>query len=415
MTGKLWLSEAIDLNEIESGKMNIIEAPTGSGKTNFALAENGLCKLASKNSKYLYVIDTINGREQILSKNNNTAPYGRSWEEYLKNGKQDVIVGEWLEEEFDESKIVVITYAKFGALMKRVPNFGFNFDVILCDEIHSGVEMKNYNPTDYNYALKAIERIKDIISINTVTTKVVALTATPQRAETFFNGMIKHITVNPDIRRYEEFNTIRYTGLDYILKSLNAAHKGIIYTSRINKTNGMIDIWEKLKQRGIKAIAIWSLDSKTNPMTDEQLRARNYLLANEAIPPEYNFLIINKSLETGINIDSKKGKIDYILIHRDEKDVQIQARGRYRGDLDTQYLYSPKGNLTIPDEYLNRPLSKEERNELCGILALKNKSYNEVGWQTVEKTLLAQGIYDVERKKYSGKWYRIITKKNANF
>jgi ABC-type lipoprotein export system ATPase subunit len=53
--GSKWLSQAIDINDIESGKLNIIQAPTGSGKSYFAL--NDLTKKASKNSRYLYLID----------------------------------------------------------------------------------------------------------------------------------------------------------------------------------------------------------------------------------------------------------------------------------------------------------------------------------------------------------------------
>ena len=36
-----------------------------------------------------------------------------------------------------DNKIVVMTYAKFGVLAEKFPRFGYDFELILCDEIHS--------------------------------------------------------------------------------------------------------------------------------------------------------------------------------------------------------------------------------------------------------------------------------------
>ena len=46
-------------------------------------------------------------------------------------------MGMWFGEAITGNKVVVMTYAKFGVLTKNYPDFGFSFELILCDEIHN--------------------------------------------------------------------------------------------------------------------------------------------------------------------------------------------------------------------------------------------------------------------------------------
>ena len=158
-------------------------------KSYFAL--HTLPETVSRNSKLLYVIDTINGREQKLEEEN-TTPYGTGWEELIRRGTQEWEgIGEPFYDFYDEDKIVVITYAKFGVLAERYPDFGYQFEVIVCDELHSGVEMINFqkNPNRKNLARSAINRLKEIVT-RSQTTKVIALTATPTKAINAFRGIL---------------------------------------------------------------------------------------------------------------------------------------------------------------------------------------------------------------------------------
>ena len=108
MTGTKYLSEVVELNTLQKDHLNIINAPTGSGKTYFALTAIP-ATLTDAVHKVVYLIDTINGREQIL-KNYKARSIYRYW---------DVEVdGEALSFEDDE-RIVVITYAKFGILIEK--------------------------------------------------------------------------------------------------------------------------------------------------------------------------------------------------------------------------------------------------------------------------------------------------------
>ena len=383
----------MDINEIETGVLNIICAPTGCGKSHFAL--NGLNELASKNSKYLYVIDTINGREQKL-KETNTAPCNDEWINYIKTASQDVVLGIW--DTFDESKIVVITYAKFGVLVKKIPDFGSQFDVIVCDELHSGIKMTAYGKkesNDENHTLRAVNRIKELVALSKV--KVIALTATPAIAERHFKGMTRYIQIDENIRRYNTFETIPYTNLEQVIKSLNQGQRGLVYVKSITGMKGALDMAIKA---GIKATAIWSISNKDHPMTADQLQVRDYLIQYEGIPPEYDMLIINASCETGINIKPEQSKLDYVVVHNRDEDTQIQVRGRYRDDLQTQYLYSKNAPLCVPDDYISKPLFKKEKDELCDIFMLRNDSNNLVKFRTIKRQLRELGYIILEGDKY---------------
>lgn len=67
MKGTKYLSELVDCSALQKEKLNVIKAPTGSGKTYFALQHiPSLTEDAIH--EVVYLIDTINGKEQIVRK-----------------------------------------------------------------------------------------------------------------------------------------------------------------------------------------------------------------------------------------------------------------------------------------------------------------------------------------------------------
>lgn len=406
MKNKKYLTEAVHMEDIKTGVMNVIQAPCGSGKSYFAL--HTLPETVSRNSKLLYVIDTINGREQKL-KEENTTPYGTGWEELIRRGTQEWEgIGEPFYDFYDEDKIVVITYAKFGVLAERYPDFGYQFEVIVCDELHSGVEMINFqkNPNGKNLARSAISRLKEIVT-RSQTTKVIALTATPTKAINAFRGHINNIHVDENVKCYSTKEIVPYRNIDIPLSEVTDKH-GLIYTPHIRD---MKVLQERTAEMGIKSIAIWSIHNTEYPMTDEQLRVRDYILDKEELPPEYGAVIINKSNETAINI---RGRVDYIIVHSQEDDVREQVRGRYRGDLDKLYIYDRNAGVTVPAEFLNRPLSKEDRDTLCALLKLRNASGNEVKWRST-RVILEELGYEITvlGRKDNKRYYEIRENNHA--
>lgn len=63
MNGEKYLSEAVHAEEIKTGQLNLVEAPTGAGKTTWAL--NTLAEEVTDKHRMVYLIDTVNGKEQL--------------------------------------------------------------------------------------------------------------------------------------------------------------------------------------------------------------------------------------------------------------------------------------------------------------------------------------------------------------
>lgn len=394
MRGTKWLSNAVNTDDIKAGGINLIVSPTGSGKSTFALET--LPELASNKNMMLYLIDTINGREQLL-KHENTKPCDDKWID--RTCRQIIDFGK--DEVFEKDKIVIMTYAKFGVLANAFTDFGKHFEIIVCDEIHSGIEMTNYDSRRMkNYLRIALERIKQSIRFTNV--KVVGLTATPLKVEQEFRGFINNIPVDKDIRQYETLKEIPYTNLDAVISRVANDSKGIIYAGHITQMKGVIEQAQKV---GINAIGIWSVNNKDHEMTPEQYRVRQYILDMARMPPEYNLLVINKSCETSITID---GDIDYMIIHSQAPERRIQVRGRLRRDLEIMYVLDYTAEMDVPFEFMGRKLFQPDKEALCDVLSLRNKQGNLVKWTTVKDELIKSG-YTVTEGRFQNKRYAILT------
>ena len=53
---------------------------------------------------------------------------------------------------------------------------------------------------------------------------------------------------------------------------------------------------EAARARGFNAIELHSPNNPDKPMTQEQMRVYNMVVATGMIPPEYDFVIVNKAL-----------------------------------------------------------------------------------------------------------------------
>jgi len=372
MTGKLYLPQAVDIKEITHGKLNLIIANSASGKTYFAL--NELPKLKSKKGKCLYLIDLNISRDRVLTDYKSvTIPYSKAWENHIEDGGTET--------DFD-NKIAVLTYREYGEILSRKEHFIKCFDVIICDELDGGIKQLCYG----NESVKtALTQLKYIIWKTHI--KVITVTSTPNRIierfkkKEIYKSDINKITVNKDIREYETHNTVKYTDIDSTVKSLPLAAKGIIFIGRVTQAQKTL---ETLTDKGINAVALWSPYSE-HTMTKEQYRVRDYIIENKSLPPEYDVLIINDSYVNAISIESH---IDYIIIHRDCADTQIQVRGRYKNDLQTMYVRTNgiNNDIEVPIEFLDIPLFNTEQAELLKVLGI-----TKVKFPTLRKRLEKQG------------------------
>lgn len=373
--------------------LNIIEAPCGCGKTEFALRR--LPILASSRSKMLMLIDTTFGKKRILQERGTTA-YSRMWRDVQLN--EDFI-------HFAQSdgEINVMTYYAFGKLLERDAEFIHKLEVIACDEFHNAFGFREFADDKGAYN-NAIANIKFLSRVGECF--VVALTATPGRIIKPRVGICSDYQfVKPDapLRAYTTAHSQGYKNIGNALMRIAPTDNCIIYTHHISDIKWML---KNLQGRGVACEGIWSQRNTEHPMNEEQILLLDHILEKECLPEHINTLIINASCGTGININ---GEFNKIITNTYNEDEIIQARGRYRGNLDLLY-YPDKSVIDEEDlkDYLDEWLEDEKRQELCQKLDLRDSSRHLAKFPTVQGTLEKMG-YTVKRKK-NGVWRYRITK-----
>ena len=65
--------------------------------------------------------------------------------------------------------------------------------------------------------------------------------------------------------------------------------------------------------------------NKDHAMNEQQLAVRKSILEDFIFPSEYNLLFINAGSETSLKI---KSPVDYVIVHNNDYDTQVQVRGR---------------------------------------------------------------------------------------
>ena len=389
MKGTKYLSELVDCSALQKGQLNVIKAPTGSGKTYFAL--NYIPSLTNDAlHNVVYLIDTINGKEQIVRNYNATSEY-YGWSKEVESG------GMWFE---PDNRVVVITYAKFGVLFERNIEFYKNFSYIICDEIHSLLRFQNYSkkPNYHSIARQVLEQaVKQKSGI------VIALTATPDTIKNQFNAPSAEIAINQEeLIQYDIKQVEGYTNPITVLSKVDVGTVGLCYFSRIHQ---MIEFEQEAKQMGFSPVSIWSINNKDHPMNDEQLETRRSILESWTIPPQYDLLIINSSSETSLKI---KSKVDYVIVHSSNPDTQVQVRGRINSDLMTLYLpVEGVSEIVVPSEYLGKRLFQGDKQALAEALNLRNTNNRPYRWPTV-KNLLIESDYSVIEVRQGNLRYVVI-------
>ncbi|MDD6143017.1 MAG: DEAD/DEAH box helicase family protein [bacterium] len=390
------LKDVLRTSNFVHGMFNLIVAPCGSGKTTAAI--NVISKLASSPRTALMLIDTRNGVERLAQEKVLTTPYA-FYEESIQQT--------WFpSDEFDPTQIVVTTYAQFGVWEYHNPGFHSFFDVIICDEAHNMVKFPNFKDKkkkttpQINYAAIARDALcRGVWECNTL---IVGMTATP-KALAKLNCNIYRIPIDESkLRRYESKEIISYRSLPQLLRQLPAGKRGALYITHVRQMERCEQI---AIEAGMKPICAWSLNHEKS-MTQEQLAARDYILTNERVPPQYDLFIFNKSCETSINL---RGHLDYIIVHSREEDTRTQARGRYRDDLDVLYVYEPdvEQDIVVPDDFLDVYIYKEDKTKLRAQIDMKDAKGHPKPYNQLFMLVEASG-YQLEHGRKNNRPYIII-------
>ena len=337
-------------------------------------------------------------------------------------------------EGFTKEKPTIMTYAMFGSKVKRKDIRMENYEMIVCDEIHSMIKpvsiargkLKAQYPeafpweindmlsmTCFNYI--AIEKIRDMAKSGEKW--VFGLTATPANVYKIqqFDDLINEVKFSRALRAYEAISSYDYTDIEEILKQkIPDNRKRVFFFSTVNELQ---KYRQALIDAGRRAEALWSLNHNII-MDEHQLYTREYLLENHKLPDDVQDLLFNSAYETAITI--KDDSIKECYIHTANADTRVQARNRLRQDLDVVGYYdsSSAKNIkkvekrkslnssdvyVIPEEYLNIKLDKSMRDKLVEAIDFPKQ------WTSLKKWLLTNG-YEIENKKIKGENFSIITK-----
>lgn len=405
------ISDVISFDEFTPGKINLIFSPCGSGKTTFM--ETMLKEYAKgRPQEILHLSPTCALRDMVNAHN----PASSTTE--LPNGR--VLKGP------KQSGITAITYAMFGHLIEQEKEKGtYNRDkwwgknaVICLDEIQQAVNQLYYDKKRDNITKTALEEL--IKRSEDDSNLVIAFSATPSSAVSFivehFHWKKSGINVVKsvlDLKGYRANQTIEYKNLNQLIKQLDPSKRGMIYIDTISQIK---DAVSQLEAKGIPSVGIWSVRSNQR-MSDKQWETVDSLVNNDAIPNDVQVLVLNAAYQTGLNIDPRKSHLDYVIVHSANKDTQTQARGRYRGDIDTVYL---KTNDDAHEEinsddvlpFLDRELTKADKDRLCETIGFVDSRGRLYKWPTIKKLLIQQG-YSITEKKSGSKRSTIIKRRDG--
>lgn len=409
----LHLSEALNLEcpNYERGRLNLIVAQTGQGKTTAAI--NTIPKqLGVAPQRCLILIDTTMGEEEKIA-----LEECQMWGEKL-------------------DKPYILNYQKFGAMVKRGELVAEMFDYICCDEIHNLIKYVRIdeaniwkrNPESSREVICLIlsQESFSYIAIDTLLhwaeLKGVwwfGLTATADNLEkwTRLKSYINEIQIQEQLIAYEVFQKYEYSDIHVLLRA-NPEVKRLIFVPKIEQ--GEQFAREIQENTGRKVVCLWSKRA-LKPMTNNQLDIVNHLQHNHKYPDGIDDIILTEAYATGWNL--MDDNVQIVIVHSGNKDIQIQFPGRKRGDWQIQYNYNSRlaenkkrlerkqavrANIAntqwiIPDNYLGRKLGKEDKEQLIQEIGYPKK------WTSLKKDI--QKYYNVEQAGTGAYYGHIISKK----
>lgn len=412
LTKEITITEGIDISSIRIDKINLITASTNAGKT--YAATHKISELLKDGQKMLYLIDTTAGKENIIATYQTIREYGnKELEAYDR-----AAVKQFKEEQKETAEKIkpfaeIMTYAKLGVLVK----FGWidlnAYGVIICDEMHAlinflmwekGKLRKSFPFADEQLADDFLSKCSlPYIAFNTIcergvghtkieegsTTEiteaspietkpyVIVMSATPNLVREAIQDF-NEVHIKGTLKKLKEKERKYYTTSVEIPLMLSQTGRTVIYVSQIKH---IVKLQAEIEKTGKSCIALWSLTpkGKSQKMSKKQLAVRDTLLSTGEIPSKYDVLIINDAYQTCLNIEPKEvtPTVDTVIVNTSQSDTITQARGRVRHDIDTLYILdmdNPHAVIyrDIPDEFLNKPLSKDDKEQICRYFGIKD-------------------------------------------
>lgn len=411
------------------GTYNIIDCGTRTGKTYWAVNNLQEFTRDGQLNRVLYLVDTNALKDQILNEySDSCSDADILWENPSSWGES-------------VNKIGIMCYQSLGSRSLRDDTDFLNeIDVICWDECDSIFDFATAaftkaRKTDFARKDKSNAEILNIIQeysskkdymplimlgawekiIRDTRILCIGLSASPERARAFYSSLVSASNQGKLEAGYRIAADLYFTNvLDHIRKlSPEPGHGYWCYSPFIEPNKGIVAAAEA---RGFKAIEIHSPNNTDKPMNEEQMRVYNCITATGMVPQEYDFVVVNKALARGININDRR--FDNVIIDSYDQADRIQAARQtfeYQRHLKTFCQ-------EVPEHYLNRWLTLDECRQLAEYMAIpsldktNNHGSKIMTWNALKDCLPAVG-YTVEQKQktvnkkrmqmcyISGKWH----------
>lgn len=399
------------------GDYNILDCGIRTGKTYWAI--NNLKQFARDQqlNRILFLVDTTALKEQILEQYSEECTNADMfWENPSLWGEQN-------------NKIGIMCYQALGQrVIKDDLQFLNNIDVICwdeCDSVFDFATQAFVKARKTDFARRDVSNMEVLSVIQSFSTKkeymplvilgaweklieegrimCIGLSASPERAYAYYKSLVSASYQGKLEVGYRIANDIYFTNIIQHVNELQPElNKGYWCFSPFIEPNQKLV--EAARARGFNAIELHSPNNTEKPMTDEQMRVYNMVVATGMVPPEYDFVIVNKALARGITIIDQR--FNHLIIDSVNQVDRIQAARQtfqYQRHLK---VFAPE----IPEVYLNNWLTLEQCRELAEYMAVPemdkvNKNSSRImTWNKLKEYLPIIG-YTVEtkRKKINGK------------
>jgi hypothetical protein len=403
----------IDL-KFARGRYNIIDCGIRTGKTYWAINNLKNFTRDGNLNRILFLVDTNSLKESLLiNYEDDCCDADDWWCAHSTWGEQT-------------NKIGVMCYQSLGMrAMRNDLYFLNNIDCICWDECDSIFDFAaqafaKARKTDFAREDTTNEEILAIIQkysskkeymplillgewekiINDKRIMCIGLSATPERARRYYSSLVHSSNVGKLQTAYRMEEEIYFCSLkDHIAELKPIPGKGYwCFSPLIEDNQSTLMLANSL---GFKAIELHSLNNRAHPMTEEQILARDVILSTGMVPAQYDFVIVNRALERGFNLNDRR--FEEVIVDSYDANVRGQVPRNtfpYRLHLKT---YAP----AIPDSYLDKWLVMDECRELAELMAISDPSSQnsrQMTWNKLKDFLPAIG-YSVEgkRKRINGK------------
>ena len=393
------------------GDYNILDCGVRTGKTYWAVNNLQQFTRDGQLNRILFLVDTTALKDNII-------------EQYADSCANADLLWEspsfWGE---SINKIGVMCYQGLGArILKDDLKFLENIDVICwdeCDSVFDFATQAFVRARKTDFARRDVSNMEVLSVIQSFSTKkeympliilgawerfiedgrimCIGLSASPERAYAYYKSLVSASYQGKLEVGYRLANDIYFTNvIQHVNELVPELDKGYWCFSPLIEPNQRLV--EAARARGFNAIELHSPNNLDKPMTQEQMRVYNMIVATGMVPPEYDFVIVNKALARGITIVDQR--FNHLIVDSINQVDRIQAARQtfqYQRHLK---VFAPE----IPPEFLNTWLTVEQcRNlaEYMGVPELDKANKNTartMTWNKLKEYLPAMG-YQVEGKK----------------